>query len=294
MNTSFFKGKKITVFGLGLHGGGVGTVKFLSSCGAKVIVTDIKTREQLAPSLEKLKDVKNIQYVLGQHRPEDFTKVDMVIKTPGASWTDKNVKLALDAGVPVEIDSSIFFKLCKNPIIGVTGSKGKTTIATFIYEIIKSSGKNVIKVGIGQISVLDKLALLKKDSVVVFELSSWRLSALGRNKLSPHIAVFKNILRDHLNYYKTMNDYIEDKKNIFLFQKPKDWLVINQDDEKVVEAAKTAPSQMFRFSYSPIKDKKSVFVENEAVYLNNGIDVKKIANFSDIKIPGRHNLSNII
>ncbi|EKE15838.1 MAG: UDP-N-acetylmuramoylalanine-D-glutamate ligase [uncultured bacterium] len=294
MNTSFFKGKKITVFGLGLHGGGVGTVKFLSSCGAKVIVTDIKTREQLAPSLEKLKDVKNIQYVLGQHRPEDFTKVDMVIKTPGASWTDKNVKLALDAGVPVEIDSSIFFKLCKNPIIGVTGSKGKTTIATFIYEIIKSSGKNVIKVGIGQISVLDKLALLKKDSVVVFELSSWRLSALGRNKLSPHIAVFKNILRDHLNYYKTMNDYIEDKKNIFLFQKPKDWLVINQDDEKVVEAAKTAPSQMFRFSYSPIKDKKSVFVENEAVYLNNGIDVKKIANFSDIKIPGRHNLSNIM
>lgn len=294
MDTSFFRDKKITVFGLGLHGGGVGTVKFLSSCGAKLIVTDIKTKEQLALSLEKLKGLKNIQYVLGQHRPEDFTKADMVIKTPGASWTDKNIKLALDAGIPVEIDSSLFFKLCKNPIIGVTGSKGKTTIATFIYEIIKSAGKSVVKVGIGQTSVLDKLALLKKDSVVVFELSSWRLSALGRNKLSPHIAVFKNILKDHLNYYKTMDDYINDKKNIFLFQKPKDWLIVNQDDEKVSEVAKTAPSQIFRFSYSPIKDKKSVFIENEAIYLNDGIDVKKIANFSDIKIPGRHNLSNIM
>ena len=82
MEASFFKNKKITVYGLGLHGGGVGIVKFLIESGAKVIVTDIKTREQLAPSIEKLKGLKNIQYVLGQHRSEDFTKVDMVIKLP--------------------------------------------------------------------------------------------------------------------------------------------------------------------------------------------------------------------
>lgn len=294
LNPSFFKNKKVTVFGLGLHGGGVGTVKFLVANGAKVIVTDIQTREQLASSLDKLKGLNNVEYVLGQHRPENFTKVDMVIKTPPVPWTDKNVKLALDAGVPVEGDSSLFFKLCKNPIIGVTGSKGKTTTAVFIYEILKSAGKHAIKVGIGQTSVLDKLSLLKKDSVVVFELSSWRLSALGRYKLSPQVAVFKNMLRDHLNYYKTMEAYMNDKKNIFLFQKPTDSLVINEDDELVREVAREAKSQLFRFSYNPIVKNKSVFIENDAIFLNNGIDVKKLINLSDVKIPGRHNLSNVM
>lgn len=294
MDFSYFKNKRVTVFGLGLHGGGVGAVKFLVNYGSKVIVTDIKTREQLAPSLEKLKGLKNIEYVFGQHREEDFTKVDMVIKTPPVPWNNKYVKLALDKNIPVEMDSSLFFKLCKNPIIGVTGTKGKTTTAALIYEILKLAGKNPVKAGIGQASVLDKLEVLKKDSVVVFELSSWRLSALGRAKLSPHIAVVKNILPDHLNYYKTMDEYLADKENIFLYQKPKDFLIINEDDERLRVSAQKAKSQIIRFSNSPIKEGKAVFIEENAIYLNNGVDVKKLVDTKDIKIPGQHNTSNIM
>jgi UDP-N-acetylmuramoylalanine--D-glutamate ligase len=294
MELSFFKNKKITVFGLGLHGGGIGTVKFLVEHGAKVIVTDLKTKEQLAPALEKLKGLKNIQYILGQHRREDFTKVDMVIKNPAALWSDKHIKLALESKVPVEMDSSLFFKFCKNPIIGVTGTKGKTTSATLIYEILKQAGKNPIKIGIGQVSVLDRLLLLKKDSIPVFELSSWRLSALGRAKLSPHIAVFKNIMPDHLNYYGTMEKYLQDKKYIFSNQKPKDWLVINYDDQALKEAAKNTVSQLIKFSYEPLKKSRSVFIEDDVIYLNNGIDVIKLVAIKDITIPGRHNLSNVM
>ena len=294
MDISFFKNKKITVFGLGLHGGGVGTVKFLVANGAKVIVTDIKTREQLLPSLEKLKGLKNIQYILGQHRSEDFTNVDMVIKTPPVPWTDKNIKLALENNVPVEMDSSLFFKLCKNPIIGVTGTKGKTTTTTLIYEILKSAGKNPIKVGVGQVPVLDKLLVLKKDSIPVFELSSWRLSGLGREKISPHIAVITNIFIDHLNYYKTMEKYIEDKKYIFSNQKAKAWLVINIDDEQICEIAKDAKSQIIRFSYEPTEQNPSVFIENDFIFLNNGVDVNKLISIKEIKILGRHNLANIM
>lgn len=294
MDLSYFKNKKITVFGLGLHGGGVGTVKFLVEHGAKVIVTDLKTKEQLAPSLEKLKAFKNIQYVLGQHRREDFTDVDMVIKTPPVPWSDKHIKIALENKVPVEMDSSLFFKLCKRPIIGVTGTKGKTTSATLIYEILKHSGKNPIKVGIGQVSVLDKLLLLKKDSIPVFELSSWRLSGLGRAKLSPHIAVFKNIMPDHLNYYGTMEKYFQDKKYIFTNQKAKDWLIFNYDDQMLKEAAKLASSQLIKFSYEPLKKSRSVFIEDDVIYFNNGIDVIKLVSVKDIKIPGRHNLSNVM
>jgi len=294
MDLSFFKNKKITVYGLGLHGGGVGVVKFLAENGVNVIVTDLSSREKLAPSLEKLKGLKNIKYVLGQHRVEDFANVDMVIKNPAIAWTDKHIKLALEKNVPVEMDSSLFFKLCKNKIIGVTGTKGKTTTAVLTYEILKSAGKNPIKVGIGQTSVLDKLSLLKKDSVVVFELSSWRLSALGRSKLSPQIAVFKNIMPDHLNYYGTMEKYLKDKKYIFANQKPKDFLVINYDDEKLKEISKEAQSQIIKFSYEPLKKSKSVFIDDENIYLNNGIDVIKLIAVKNITLAGRHNLSNVM
>ncbi len=294
MDLSFFKDKKITVFGLGLHGGGVGVAKFLVAQGAKVIVTDIKTKEQLALSVNKLKGLKNIQYVLGQHRSENFTQTDMVIKTPAVPWTDKHIRLALENKVPVEMDSSLFFKLCKNKIIGVTGTKGKTTTASLICQILKSAGRKPVKVGIGQISVLDKLTSLEKDSVPVFELSSWRLSALGREKLSPHIAVIKNIMPDHLNYYKTMEQYLQDKKYIFSSQKSKDWLIINNDDEVVCQATKEAKAQVIRFSYAPLKNGRAVFIEDDFIYLNDGIDVKKLVSIKKILIPGRHNLSNVM
>jgi len=218
----------------------------------------------------------------------------MVIKTPPVPWTDKNIKLAIENNVPVEMDSSLFFKLCKNPIIGVTGTKGKTTTTTLIYEILKSSGKNPIKVGVGQVPVLDKLLVLKKDSIPVFELSSWRLSGLGREKISPHIGVITNIFIDHLNYYKTMEKYIEDKKYIFSNQKSKDWLIINGDDQQVSEMTKEARSRTVRFSYEPTKQNQTVFIEDDFIFLNDGIDAKKLVSIKEIKILGRHNLANVM
>jgi len=294
MDASFFKDKKITVFGFGLHGGGVGVVTYLVEHGAKIIVTDLKTKEQLATSLEKLKGLKNITYVLGQHRGEDVTNTDMVIKNPAVPWSDKHITLALEKKIPVEMDSSLFFKLCKNPIIGVTGTKGKTTTAAIIYQILKSAGKNAVKVGVSQASVLDKLESLKKDTVVVFELSSWRLSALGRAKMSPHIAVITNILRDHLNYYGTMEKYLADKKYIFANQKPKDFLVINNDDEMLCALEKESPSQTICFSSEPLEKSCGVFLDGGAILLNDGNDVKKLIDVKDLLIAGAHNVSNVM
>jgi len=294
MEINDIKGKKITVMGLGLHGGGIGTVRFLHALGAKVIVTDIKSKEVLAPSLEKLKDLKGIEYILGQHRSEDFENVDMIIKTPPAPWNNKYIKLALEKKVPVEIDSSLFFKLCKNPIIGVTGTRGKTTTTSLIYEILKLAGKNPVKVGMGQISVLDKLNSLKKDSTVVFELSSWRLSALGRYKLSPQIAVVTNVYQDHLNYYPTMEEYIKDKKNIFLNQKQGDVSILNWDNEIVRKLGEEVKFETIKFSENKIENGKSVYIENGKIYFNNGIDSKKVLDLEKIKIRGNHNRENVM
>ncbi|MFA7319376.1 MAG: UDP-N-acetylmuramoyl-L-alanine--D-glutamate ligase [Parcubacteria group bacterium] len=294
MNIDDLKGKKITVMGLGLHGGAVGTVRFLSEAGAKVTVTEIKSEEELTPSLEKLNDLKDVKYVFHQHRPEDFVKADMVVKNPAVPWSNKYIKLALDNKIPVEMDSSLFFKFCKNPIIGVTGTKGKTTTSSLIYEILKTAGKKPLKVGIGQTSVLDKLKDLKKETIVVFELSSWRLSALGHAKLSPQIAVITNIYPDHLNYYKTLDEYIKDKKNICLYQNKENSCVISLDNKILDDFSLEIKSHLIKFSKNKIVSGRGVYIEDGKIYSNNGIDEKKILDVSDIKLRGEHNLENVL
>jgi UDP-N-acetylmuramoylalanine--D-glutamate ligase len=295
MNTNYFKNKKITVFGLGLLGGGLGVVKFLAKHGAKkIIVTDIKSKKELRSSVAKLKGLKNIEFVLGYHRIDDFTKVDMVIKNPQIPWDNKYIKQALTKKIPVEMDSSLFFKLCKNKIIGVTGTKGKTTIASMTFDILKNAGKNPIKIGIGKTSVLDKLEEIKKDSIIVFELSSWRLSALGRSKLSPQIAIFSNIFPDHLNYYNNMDDYFADKKNIFLNQSPKDHIIINGDDEKLKELLPEIKSQIIEVSLNEKTSGRSVFYKDGNIYLNDGIDIRVLASQKSLGLYRSHNIYNIL
>lgn len=295
MTTEYFKDKKITVFGLGLLGGGLGTVKFVAKHGAKkIIVTDIKDKKELQKSVEKLKGIKNIEFVLGYHRIEDFTKVDMVIKNPRIPWNNKYIKAAIEKKIPVEMDSSLFFRFCKNKIIGITGTKGKTTTSSMIFDLLKNCGQKPVMVGVGEEPVLDKLEELKKDSLVVFELSSWRLSALGRLGLSPQVAVFKNIFPDHLNYYKDMQEYIDDKKNICKYQKPSDWCIFNGDDEVIEDIAKGVRSQLLEFSSERKNIGRSVFFEEGKIYLNDGIDIKVIADENILRNFTKHNLYNLM
>jgi UDP-N-acetylmuramoylalanine--D-glutamate ligase len=163
-----------------------------------------------------------------------------------------------------------------------------------VYEILKVGGKNPVNVGIGQVSVLDKLRELKPNSVVVFELSSWRLSALGRYKLSPKIGVITNIFPDHLNYYGTMEEYIKDKKFICANQKASDFCVLNWDDSRLQEMEGEIRSQIIKFSEKKHSRGKSVFVHDEAIYLNDGIDERKVLNIAEIKIKGDHNVVNVL
>src|SRR4030042_1777180 len=298
MKKSDFKNKKVTVMGVGLHGGGVATVRFFAAAGAKVIATDMKTEKELKSSIEELKDLKNITLVLGQHRMEDFENVDMVVKGPAVPWNSKHIQAALKKKIPVEMDSSLFFRMCKLPIIGVTGTKGKTTTATLIAEILKTAGKKVFKVGIGQkpvLSVLDEIDE-EKNGVVVFELSSWRLSALGRAGLSPHIAVITNIHRDHLNYYGTMEKYIADKKNILSNQKAEDYIILNYDNEKTRILAEEAESKAIFFTANAKVDSAGDFVgvkEGKIFYRSDSED-KVICDLNDIKLRGGHNIANIL
>lgn len=223
----FFRGKKITAMGLGLLGRGLGDVQFLAEAGADLIVTDLKTAEQLEPTLAQLKKFPHITYHLGEHRLEDFRDRDFILKAGGVPLDSIYIAEAKKQGIPIKMSESWFAELAPATIIGVTGTRGKSTVTQMIYEILKAVGKKVWLGGnVRGVSTLSLLNKVKKGDLVVMELDSWRLQGFGESRLSPHIAVFTNLLPDHLNYYGgDMEKYFADKANIYKYQKSGDYLV---------------------------------------------------------------------
>ena len=246
-----FKGKKITVMGLGILGRGLGYTKFLAECGADLIVTDLKTKEQLATSVKALSKFKNIKFVLGEHRLEDFRGRDMVIKLAGVPLDSIYIQEAKKnnpegkvspngAGIPVEMDVSLFAKLAPEVmIIGVTGTRGKSMTTTLIYEILKQNIKDRQVFPGGNLRGVATLPLLKKvkaGDIVVCELDSWQLQGFVDARISPHISVFTSFMPDHMNYYKdNMKKYFDDKANIFKYQKKGDFLIIRGGMKKFIK-----------------------------------------------------------
>ncbi|MBI4692301.1 MAG: UDP-N-acetylmuramoyl-L-alanine--D-glutamate ligase [Candidatus Terrybacteria bacterium] len=234
-----FKNKKITLMGLGILGRGVNVAKFLAEQGAKLTITDLKTKKELTLSLKKLKRFRNIKYVLGKHNFNDFKNKDLIIKAAGVPLDSPYITEARKNKIPVEMDASLFAKLAKDIIfVGVTGTRGKSTVTHLLFEIIKNSKRRVF-LG-GNIKGMATLPLLKKirpGDIVVMELDSWQLQGFGDAKISPHIAIFTTFLPDHLNYYKgDMKRYFSDKANIYRFQKKNDWLIMRSAVAKLIKA----------------------------------------------------------
>ena len=224
----------MTVAGLGLHGGAIGTIEWLVLMGAIVTVTDLKSEEILAPSIKKLSHLSGITFVLGEHRDEDFTTADVVVRNPGMPMSSPFLQKALLAGVPITMDSGLFFDFCvSQDIIGVTGSKGKTTTSMAITEVVKALNPQTVAVGVDGVSPLRELSNILPDTPVVFELSSWRLEALVAIEKSPKLAIITSLYRDHLNTYDSFEEYIETKKHILRFQTPRDVAILNADDSRV-------------------------------------------------------------
>lgn len=267
-----YKKTKVLILGLGLNEGGVGSARFFARQGAEVLVTDIKNAEALKPSLEKLKEFPEIKYHLGGHKNEDIARADLVIKNQAIKPANPYLQYAISQGKEVKTDFEIFLESV-NPknIIGVTGTKGKSTISSLIYEVLKESGKKVILSGnIGK-SVLDNLGLIDQDTLVILEISSFQLESFDTTKVSPKYSVITNIYPDHLNYYFSMKEYIAAKKLIFKHQTSEDYLFINEDD-------KTINSPDF------LKDVKSQIIFYSASDLPK--DFKP-------QLPGEHNLYNL-
>jgi UDP-N-acetylmuramoylalanine--D-glutamate ligase len=236
-----FRGKKITQMGLGTLGRGIGDAAFLARHGADLLVTDLKPAEALTSSLEQLQTYTDITYRLGEHRNEDFMGCDLVLKGAGVPVNAGPLQAARKAGVPVDMSASLFARIADIPMVGVTGTRGKSTVTHLVDAILKADGRNTLLGGnVRGVSNLDLLDKVASDMIGVFELDSWQcqgfaeehsLDAPGvhQGPLSPAIAVFTTFMPDHMTYYHdSMEQYLADKVNIFLHQSDSDVLVLGK------------------------------------------------------------------
>lgn len=271
----YFRNKKITVMGLGLLGRGVGDVEFLARHGADLIVTDLKTEEELKTSLERLRGFSNIKFVLGEHRLEDFRDRDLVLKAAGVPLDSIYIKEARDNGIPVEMSTALFADLSKARVVGVTGTRGKSTTTQMIYEALvseKEAGRIESNIFLGGnvrgVSTLALLDEIKPDDIAVLELDSWQLQGFRERRMSPDIAVFTTFMPDHMNYYKDdLRSYFFDKAAIYESQKSQDLLVMSDTVARFVK----------EFELEPQNSRTEV------------VTAKAVLEMPELSIPGEHN-----
>jgi len=233
------EGKKVTVMRIGLLGRGVGDAAFLARNGAKVLVVDDAPQEAMQSSVDALKHYPNIAFKFGPYDLEDFRNCDFVLKGAGALLDSPEIEEAERAGVPVKMSASWFMELSGIPVVGVTGTRGKSTTTHMLHAIMQEAGMKVL-LG-GNVRGVSTLALLDEatpEHVALFELDSWQCQGFGDEKKSPHIAAFTTFMTDHMNYYKDdMELYLRDKANIFLYQNERDTLVLGGQCAQLVEEA---------------------------------------------------------
>lgn len=215
--------------GLGLLGRGVGDAAYIAAAGAaEVIVTDLKPKVDLFASVEQLEQYPNITFVLGEHRHEDFKDRDLILVAAGVPLDSPYLETARAAGVLLKQSAALFAELSSVPIIGVTGTRGKSTVTHMIHHVLSVVTGETVLLG-GNVRGLSNLQLLNQvtpDSLCVMELDSWQLQGFGWAGISPQVAVFTNFMDDHLNYYsrggktyeEAMDLYFKDKAQIFLHQ----------------------------------------------------------------------------
>jgi len=317
-----FVGKKVLIMGLGLYqkGSGVSAAKFFISAGARVVITDLKSKKELLGQMKGVLKfykcrMQNAEcriykpvFILGRHREGDFRSADIVMKNPAVRANSPYLEIAKKAGAKIETDISLFFKLCNAPIIGITGTRGKSTTTTLVYEILKNAGWDAYLGGNIQISPLSfvnkvetqNFASLQKF-IVVLELSSWMLESTGENHLSPQYALITNMMPDHLNTYASMNDYISAKENIFRFQKKGGLAVFNRDNEITFRMGERAhaclpdgQAHRFWFSNRYFNSGDGCFIKNGKICFRFKGAEKNICAISDIKLQGAHNLQNVL
>ena len=285
---SEFAGKKVLVLGAGISGISVSQV--LSDQGASVILSDVRTEEQIGKDLSAL---KTAGVVLGLGRQDEalLEGVDYVVLSPGVSIYNPLVEGAKAAGKTVISEIEVAYRQCPAPVVAITGTNGKTTTTTLVGEILKAAGQEVVVGGnIGQ-ALSHEVKEISGQGIVVAEISSFQLEAIV--KFRPHVAAILNVTPDHIDRHRTLANYQATKERIFENQTEEDFIVLNYDDPIVREMAPRAASQVVYFSRKE-KLKEGAYVEDGKLVIKWKNQSVSICEIAQMKIFGAHNVENAL
>lgn len=283
------EGKNILVLGLGKSG--MAAAAFLADRGARVTASDAKGPGALTPSLKDLEARENVTLALGRPQTPDLLnpEVDLVVKSPGVPPHIPPLVEARKRKIPVLSEIEVAYAFIKAPIIGITGTNGKTTTTTLLGEILKGAGERVHVGGNIGTPLLDLVAKCRPGDLLVTELSSFQLEYI--RDFRPHISVFLNISADHLDHHGTFEAYLQAKANIFLNQREEDFAVLNLDDPALKALEGGIKARIVPFS-SRKSLGEGVFVEGGKIIIAAGGPCQTVLPVDDLALPGRHNLEN--
>lgn len=279
-----FRGKKVAILGIGVEG--LSTGRFLKKHQAHLTFFDqVESIEDSA-----LNEAKSLgEVITGKDVFSQVSGFDLIVRSPGIKKTEKFILEAQEKGAILTSQTKLFFDLCPAPIIGVTGTKGKGTTSSLIYEMLKASGRDTYlggNIGIPPLNFLDQLT---EQSIVVLELSSFQLADLTK---SPHIAVMLMVVPEHMNYHEDMADYIDAKRNLLRYQKSDDFAVLNRDYVASNESDVFTDGKVFFVTRERSSTDQGAFIKEDAIWMSMQGTEWKIIDLAKIALPGKHNWEN--
>ena len=273
----------IAILGFGREG--KTTYEFIRKYNKDIKLTIIDKAENIIENNPELKNDPNLSFVMGPTYLEGLEQYDLIIKSPGVSLLNvdtTNLKDKLTSQLELVLEVN------KKNIIGITGTKGKSTTSSLLYKIIKDQNDNVILAGNIGIPILAELENCNEDTILVVEMSSHQLEYL---QVSPHISVILNLFEDHLDHSGTINHYHENKLQIFKHQTEEDYMIYCSDNKALLDYINKFPYQAHQFAVSKDNQNAACFQSEDYVMLNN----EQVYNTKDErKLLGEHNLINIM
>ena len=283
---NYLDGRRVAIIGLGVSN--IPLIEYMHEVGAETVVFDKRDIDHIPSELISKVICYDMEYSLGEDYLSKLVDFDIIFRSPSCLPTEPALQLEAARGAIVTTEVEMLIELCPGKVIGITGSDGKTTTTTLIYNIIKDAGYNCYLGGNIGIPLFTKVAEMKPEDYIILELSSFQLMGM---KISPSISVVTNVTPNHLNIHSDMEEYIEAKKNIFKYQNENGILILNYDNEITRSFAEEAPGKVIFFS-SENKLTDGYMVDNKNIKYCNGEYRTHLLETKDMIIKGIHNYMN--